>query len=296
MLRLTSLFILTSLFCLTVSSQEKVNYANLKSLRKNGEFIRFQVEEFNPKKNNKYDNSLTYYWYKSQNVMSTQGGSSGLLLNGIYEQFYANKQLAIKGFFKKGLKHGTWTYWNEEGRLKKEEFWRHGKPKKSAVIYNKNGGIKKEKNYGKDEVVHNLEDKVITTNIDSTEVEVIEKYPNGKTKSVSRSKDGELHGKQLKYNQNGELISQENYKNGELHGKQMLEDGAVKHYKNGEEKTPFLKQLFKKKEATEGEEEAEETETKEQDDSEKDTKKSRKRKKKKEKKEESNKGEDFITY
>jgi len=54
---------------------------------------------------------------------------------------------------------------------------------------------------------------------------------------------------------------------------------VLKHYKNGEEKTPFLKRLFKKKEATQGEEEAEETETKEQDDSEKDTKKSRKRKK-----------------
>lgn len=294
MLRLTSLFIFISLVCFTVSSQEKVNYANLKSLRKDGDFIRFQVEEFNPKKKNKYDNALTYYWYKSQNVMSTQGGSSGLLLNGIYEQFHSNKQLAIKGFFKKGLKHGTWTYWNEEGRLKKEEFWRHGKPKKSAIIYNENGEVKKEKNYGKDEVVHNIEDKIITTNIDSTEVEVIEKYPNGTTKSVSRFKDGELHGKQLEYNENGELISQESYKNGELHGKQILEDGTVKQYKNGEEKTPLLKRLFKKKESTEEKDTA-----KEEGDSEKDkTKKKRNWRKKKKESEEienSNKEGDFIT-
>jgi antitoxin component YwqK of YwqJK toxin-antitoxin module len=284
MLRFTYLFIFISLISFVVSSQEKVNYANLKSLRQDGEFIRFQVEEFNPKKDNKYDKSLTYHWYKSQSVMSTQGGSSGLLLDGIYEHFYANKQLATKGFFKQGLKHGTWTYWNKQGRLIKDEFWRKGKPKKSTLVYNESGDVKKEKNYGKKEVVSRSEEQVITTNMDSTEVEVVEKYKNGETKSVSHFKYGELHGKQIVYDENGKIVTLKNYKDGQLHGKQINEDGTKQHFKKGEEKTPLLKRIFKKKE------DADKEGSEEEDNSENEKKESKRKKKEK-----SNKEEDFIT-
>lgn len=244
MLRLTTIFVFVSLIFSIVYSQEKVNYANLKSMRKDGEFVRFQVEDFNPKSKNKYDKSKTYYWYKSQNVMSTQGGSSGLLLDGIYERFYSNKQLAVKGFYKKGLKHGAWTYWNEQGRLMKEEQWRKGKPKNTTLVYDKKGNLKKERDHRKQEVVHSSDQKIIKTNIDSTEVEIIEKYKNGQTKSVSRYQHDELHGKQLRYDEKGSIIELSSYKNGVLHGKQIEEDGTTTTYKNGEEKTPLLKRIF----------------------------------------------------
>lgn len=248
-------------------SQEKINYANLKSLRQDGGFVQFQVEDFNPKKNNRYNNSLTYFWYKSQSVISTQGGSSGLLLHGIYEQFHANKQLAVRGFFKKGLKNGVWTYWNDEGKLIKEELWRKGKSKNSTFIYNTEGEIVKETDFGKDEVIYQLDKQTIISNIDSTQVKVVNQYPNGKKKSVAHFENGNLHGKQIEYDEKGNVLElktykhgelhgkqiikdsiEQNYKNGELHGKQVLNDSTVIYYHKGVEKTPLLKRVLKKKE------------------------------------------------
>lgn len=281
MLRLTLIFVFVSLIFSTVSSQEKVNYANLKSMRQDGEFVRFQVEEFNPKSKNKYDKSKTYYWYKSQNVMSTQGGSSGLLLDGIYERFYSNKQLAIKGFYKKGLKHGTWTYWNKEGRLMKEEHWRKGASKSKTLVYDKKGNVKEEKNHRKEEVVYLSDQKLTKTNIDSTEVEIIEKYKNGQTKTVSRYKYDKLHGKQLRYDEKGKIAEQSSYKNGVLHGKQISEDGTTTIYKNGEEKTPLLKRIFNRPDKEKSEEDSKEEGSEEKtDEEEKEPKGKRKRKNK----------------
>lgn len=286
MLRIPTLLLIISFFSINCFSQEKVNYANLKSLRQDGEFIQFQVEDFNPKKNNRYKKSLTYYWYKSQSVISTQGGSSGLLLHGIYEHFHANKQLAVRGFFKKGLKNGTWTYWNEEGKLTREEFWSKGKPKKSAFIFNAKGEVEQETNYAKDEIVYQLDNQTITTNIDSTQVTVVDQYPNGNKKSVAHFKNGNLHGKQIEFDEKGNVIELktykqgelhgkqvikdsivQNYKNGELHGKQVLNDSTVLYFKKGEEKTPLFKRIFKKKERVK-EEDQEENKNAEKTDSE----------------------------
>lgn len=261
--------------------QEKVNYSNLRSLRHDGGFVRFQVEDFNPKKNNRYNNSLFYYWYKSQSVISTQGGSSGLLLHGIYEQFHTNKQLAIRGFFKKGLKNGVWMYWNDEGHLIKEEIWKKGKPKKSAFDYNTKGEIVKETDFGKDEVIHELDNQTIITNIDSTQVTIVNNYSNGNKKSVAHFKNDNLHGKQIEYDEKENVIElktykqgelhgkqvikdsiEQNYKNGELHGKQVINDSTVIYYNKGVEKTPILKRLFKRKDRVkeEGPEENKNTE------------------------------------
>ncbi|MEX1192866.1 MAG: hypothetical protein WED10_05260 [Brumimicrobium sp.] len=284
MFRLTVLFLSFCTLSFVGYSQEKVNYANLKSHRVDDGFVRFQVEEFNPDKKNKYKKDLNYFWYKSQNVMSTQGGSSGLLLHGIYEKFYNNKQLAIKGNFKKGLKHGKWTYWNDQGRMIKEEFWRKGKPKKSAVNYSVKGEVKKEKNYSKDEIVYNKKDEIIKTNMDSTSVEIIKKDQNGQTTSVERYKKGKLHGKQLNYDENGRLSSFENYKNGELHGKQKLPDGSTVRYKKGVLKEPLLKRLFKGKDKEENEDEDVKDEQSDKKNSKKEKKGAKKDKKSKEKK------------
>jgi len=300
MLRIPALLLLVSFISITCFSQEKVNYANLKSLRQDGEFIQFQVEDFNPKKNNRYNKSLTYYWYKSQSVISTQGGSSGLLLHGIYEHFHANKQLAVRGFFKKGLKNGTWTYWNEEGKLTREEFWSKGKPKKSALIFNAKGKVEKETNYGKDEVIYQLDEQTITTNIDSTQVTVVDQYPNGNKKSVAHFKNDNLHGKQIEFDEKGNVLELktykhgelhgkqvikdsiiQNYKNGELHGKQVLNDSTVLYFKKGEEKTPIFKRIFKKKERVKVEVQEENKNAKKTDSEGKEEKQSKRSKKEK---------------
>ncbi len=67
-----------------------------------------------------------YYWYSSNKIHFTQGGFSGKLLNGGYNEYYLNKNLKEQGNFKKGLKDGAWKSWNEEGTLSQLSIWKNG--------------------------------------------------------------------------------------------------------------------------------------------------------------------------
>lgn len=70
---------------------------------------------------------LFYYWYSANAVHSTQGGYSGRLLNGLYIEFYLNKNLKEQGAFKKGLKSGVWKSWNEDGTVNSVSTWEKGR-------------------------------------------------------------------------------------------------------------------------------------------------------------------------
>jgi antitoxin component YwqK of YwqJK toxin-antitoxin module len=70
--------------------------------------------------------NLFYYWYSANSIHSTQGGFSGKLLDGEYDEYYPDKGLKEQGLFKKGLKSGTWKDWNADGTLKAEANWKNG--------------------------------------------------------------------------------------------------------------------------------------------------------------------------
>ncbi|BAU54904.1 toxin-antitoxin system YwqK family antitoxin [Mucilaginibacter gotjawali] len=70
--------------------------------------------------------NLFYYWYNASRVHSTQGGYSGQLLNGLYTEYYPNRNLKEQGVFKKGLKDGLWKSWNKDGTLKQATNWHKG--------------------------------------------------------------------------------------------------------------------------------------------------------------------------
>jgi len=67
-----------------------------------------------------------YYWYSANAIHATQGGFSGDLLNGLYNEYYLNKNLKTQGVFKKGLKEGLWKAWNEDGTLNNITNWKDG--------------------------------------------------------------------------------------------------------------------------------------------------------------------------
>lgn len=79
-----------------------------------------------PVKQVSLDTDKRYYWFSSDQINSTQGGFSGKLLNGRYEEFYANKNLKEKGHLDKGLKTGIWKRWDEKGKLKDDYTWNLG--------------------------------------------------------------------------------------------------------------------------------------------------------------------------
>jgi antitoxin component YwqK of YwqJK toxin-antitoxin module len=70
---------------------------------------------------------LFYFWYYAGGIHSTQGGYSGKLLDGSYNEYYLSKTLKQQGTFKKGLKNGSWKSWNEDGTLKEDILWKNGK-------------------------------------------------------------------------------------------------------------------------------------------------------------------------
>src|SRR5690606_26787594 len=88
-----------------------------------------------------------YYWYSTNQIRSTQGGYSGKLLNGPYNDFYINKNLREQGTFKNGLKNGRWNSWTEDGTLKESISWRSGEMTGKFYRYNGEGKIKEAGNY-----------------------------------------------------------------------------------------------------------------------------------------------------
>ena len=60
---------------------------------------------------------IFYHWFKSGKIMRTEGGYSGVLLDGLFQEFYANKNLCEEGNYYYGLKSGLWKEWNPNGTL-----------------------------------------------------------------------------------------------------------------------------------------------------------------------------------
>ncbi len=80
-----------------------------------------------------------YYWFSSNQIKSTQGGFSGKLLNGSYQEFYPNKQLKESGFVTKGLKAGLWKSWDRTGQLQNDYNWNSGRRNGVYHIYDSTG-------------------------------------------------------------------------------------------------------------------------------------------------------------
>lgn len=93
------------------------------------------------------DVASIYYWYGAGLIHQTQGGYSGKLLNGIYKEYYLNKNLKEQGTFIKGLKQGTWKAWSETGKLQQLFTYKHGLKSGTFNLYDDEGNLIKTGNY-----------------------------------------------------------------------------------------------------------------------------------------------------
>ncbi len=92
--------------------------------------------------------SLFYFWYSASQVHATQGGYSGQLLNGVYTEYYKNKNLKEQGAFSRGLKDGLWKSWNTDGTLRQAVIWDQGivVTRKKPSLWQRLNIFKKEQN------------------------------------------------------------------------------------------------------------------------------------------------------
>lgn len=91
-----------------------------------------------------------YYWFSTNSIKSTQGGYSGKLLNGGYQEFFHNKSLKELGAFRAGLKAGQWKSWDETGKLKEECYWDSGKKNGNYSKYDSLGRLSEKGKYRND--------------------------------------------------------------------------------------------------------------------------------------------------
>ncbi len=117
---------------------------------------------------------LTYYWYGAGGIHTLQGGFSGQLLNGIYEEYYINKNLKTQGSFENGLKNGVWKDWDEAGKLTRLFTWENGSWSGQFNLYNTRGKVIQSGKY-----VHNQLDGLISFNAGTDSAKTI-RYKKGK--------------------------------------------------------------------------------------------------------------------
>lgn len=82
---------------------------------------------------------VSYTWYKSGELFTTQGEVGGAILNGVYTKRYLSGQLAEKGTYCEGVKHGVWKTWHANGKLQGLISWKKGKKKGEYGIFDKKG-------------------------------------------------------------------------------------------------------------------------------------------------------------
>jgi len=99
--------------------------------------------EFTPKK---YINRF-YYWYSSNAIKKTQGGYSGKLLNGLYVEYWPNKNLREQGNFYGGLKDKEWSSWSENGFLLRKVMWKMGEKSGVSEYFDEFGNLKERRTY-----------------------------------------------------------------------------------------------------------------------------------------------------
>ncbi|MCR9171947.1 MAG: hypothetical protein NXI10_05620 [bacterium] len=261
-----AVFVLGLLAASYVNAQDHLKDFSLKrSLKQDGLHLQFMVLDADKKGVRHHQPSKFYYWTKAQHVRATQGASSGLLLHGLFEAFYPDKQLAQKGSYKKGLKHGTWKYWHEDGTFQRVEKWSHGELSGKQLFYDEQGHLSRtewirgtiKKRVQTDSIIHwKAFDRKTIILLDS----------NGRKTEVQHFKNGVLHGVQKTF-ADGKVESKQRYKNGELIEKESKKDEEVTSTSEAtnEEKEPGkLKQLWQnifkkdKKEKTKQEKETKE--------------------------------------
>lgn len=130
--------------------------------------------------NIKYDRN--YAWFSGNQIRYTQGGYSGKLLDGGYNEFYDTKGLKTQGLYQMGLKTGKWKNWGEDGKLDSVINYSSGKANGRFEKYDQDGVLSERGKYRDGLLNGKLEKRV---NADS--IQVI-RYKKGKIVASHPSK------------------------------------------------------------------------------------------------------------
>ena len=238
-------FLLTLTHCFTQKIPTDLSLKH--SLRQDNLSVHFMVADKDSKPVRKFHKNKYYFWYKSQHVLSTQGGAAGSLLDGSYESFYDNKQLCQKGSFAKGLKSGEWISWRTDGSILLSEQWKKGLKRGEERRYNTEGVLHETILHKKNSALRKNQDSLVKTVYSSSKQWITVYDGNQLVQSKETYKKGKKHGKSSYY-ENGKLIEKQTFRNGEIvPGKKPKKEIVVKDSSAVDQKKMFSF-LQKKKE------------------------------------------------
>ena len=103
----------------------------------------------NEKVDLKLDLNKVYYWYYGNTISKNLGAVSGYILHGKYEVLTKENKLISQGTFEYGLKDGIWQKFYAPGGLKERLTWRKGVLHGTASFYGPTGNPIKKLNYKK---------------------------------------------------------------------------------------------------------------------------------------------------
>jgi peptidyl-prolyl cis-trans isomerase B (cyclophilin B) len=119
--------------------------------------------------------------------------------SGSVFDMYNNGQLIMNGRYRKGLKIGKWTWWNEDGGIDSTGSYKNGLMHRKWTVWRENG--KKE---GEAHLKNGKLDGLFTA-----------WHENGQTSSEGTYKDGKKEGKWTYWYSNGQKMEEGEYHNGE---------------------------------------------------------------------------------
>jgi antitoxin component YwqK of YwqJK toxin-antitoxin module len=167
------------------------------NIKQDGLSHRFTLSDYTLKEKKNHKKQKTYYWYKAQKIIATQGGSSGTLLNGVYTSYYTDDQLCEKGNFDQGLKDGEWKKWHSNGRLMEVCRWRNGRQIGRQLYYSDQGQIEKSVWLSRFRKEVKTVDSIQVIRMNREKLTLLDTL--GKITEVQKYRRGKLHGRQVVY-------------------------------------------------------------------------------------------------
>lgn len=225
-------------------------YPNLKKRITDTEF---RYEFYTTQKEVSAKQDRLYYWFKGGAIHSSEYGVSGELLDGEFEKFYLNNQLAEKGKFKNGLKDGLWKTWHKNGALATKVYCNSGQKSGTFYSYSPFGQLLEKGKYRNDKKHGNWYNYVVKDTVEYKRGEVMVKVP--KKVYVPKTKEERLRDREArrlkreirKQKKEAKKIEKEKVKNESVQKKNTSsKDKTVKKTEKDADKN-FFQRLFAKK-------------------------------------------------
>ena len=92
------------------------------------------------RKRHKENFTKTYFWFDNSCIHSTVGGFSGYVLDGHYAEFsFPGNELILKGYFKNGVKSGSWSKWFTNNQIHEKSHYKNGEL--NGKVFNLKGSL-----------------------------------------------------------------------------------------------------------------------------------------------------------